>query len=93
MGLYVTWKKGIFEGKKEGFKEGYLVGSDVGGSELGSDVGVRAAAAKVIEKTQIRQGLKIVDPRRKPIKLKVSRNTGNSKAKPNRRIILNTKSK
>ena len=60
---------------------------------IGSDVGVKAAAAKVIEKTQIRQGLKIVDPRKKPIKLKVNRNTGNSKANPKSKIILSTKSK
>ena len=60
---------------------------------MGSDVGVKAAADSVIEKTQIRHGFKIVEPRKKPIKLKVKRKTGNSKAKPNKRIIRSTKSK
>ena len=59
---------------------------------IGSEVGVKAAADKVIEKTQIRQGFKIVEPRKKPIKLKVNRNTGSSKAKPKSRIILSTNS-
>ena len=60
---------------------------------IGSEVGVSAAAPSVIEKTQIRHGLRIVEPRKKPIKLNVSRNTGSSKAKPNKRIIRRTKSK
>ena len=60
---------------------------------IGSDVGVKAAANKVIENTQMRQGLRIVDPLKKPIKLKVSRNTGSSKARPKSKIILNTKSR
>ena len=56
-------------------------------------MGVKAAANKVIENTQMRQGLRIVDPLKKPIKLKVRRKTGSSKAKPKSKIILKTKSR
>ena len=59
----------------------------------GSGVGVNAAVNKTMEKTQIRHGLKIVEPLRKPMRLKLIRNTGSSKAKPKIKIILNTKSK
>jgi hypothetical protein len=59
----------------------------------GSGVGVKAAVNKTMEKTQIRQGLKIVVPLRNPIKFKLIRKTGSSNANPNNRMILKTKSR
>jgi hypothetical protein len=59
----------------------------------GSAVGVNAAVNNTIENTQMRHGFKIVCPRRKPIKLRLIKNTGNSKATPKSKIILKTKSR
>lgn len=48
----------------------------------GSAVGVNAATNKTMENTQIRHGFKIVWPRKKPIRFKLIKKTGSSKAKP-----------
>lgn len=59
----------------------------------GSAVGVKAAEKRKIPKIQIRQGRRIVLPLKKPMRLKVKRKTGNSNARPNKRMIRKTKSK
>jgi hypothetical protein len=59
----------------------------------GSAVGVNAAEKTKIPNTQILHGLKIVAPRKKPIRLNVRRNTGSSNAKPKSKIIRRTKSR
>jgi len=48
----------------------------------GSAVGVNAAVKRTMEKTQARQGFKIVSPRKKPMRLKVTKKTGSSNASP-----------
>jgi hypothetical protein len=61
--------------------------------DKGSALGVKPATKSTMQKTQIRQGRKIALPLRKPIKLKVIKKTGSSKAIPNNSIALITKSR
>jgi hypothetical protein len=61
--------------------------------ESGSALGENPATKRTMQKTQILHGLRIATPLRKPIKLKVTRKTGSSKAKPKTRIVRITKSK
>jgi hypothetical protein len=55
-------------------------------------VGEKAATTRKIPKTQTRQGLRIVVPRRKPMRLKVDKKIGSAKARPTRRIRSRKKS-
>jgi hypothetical protein len=59
----------------------------------GSAVGVNAAVNSTIEKIHILHGRNIVSPRKKPMRLKVTKKIGSSKAKPKIKIIRMTKSK
>jgi hypothetical protein len=59
----------------------------------GSAVGVNAATKRTIEKTHMRHGFKMVCPLKKPIRFKLIKKTGSSKASPKRSIIRRTKSR